>query len=192
MAKIGFEYIVAGKLNEAVSVSAATAKYTESREIGPGATFSGTPTSGDVKDYGDDRTLLTDVSVTGGTLSAELNEPTLGNEAWLLGHTYSETDGMLRNINDIPPYVGVGLVGKSKKDNDTVIYRAKVYLKAQFKEPTDESSTKQESVTFSHTTLEGNLFQLENGDWKQEKDFATLAEAKTYLNGIIGVTEETA
>lgn len=65
MAKIGFEYIAAAKLDETASKSAATAKYTEGREIGPGANINGTVNSSDVKDYGDDRTLLTDVSVTG-------------------------------------------------------------------------------------------------------------------------------
>ena len=189
MAKIGFEYIAAAKLNTSVSVSAKTAKYTEGREIGPGANFSGNPTTSDVKDYGDDRSLITDVSVTGGTLSAELNEPTMENEAWMLGHTYTDTDGMLRNTEDTPPFLGVGLVGKSRSSSEEgIIYRAKIYIKTQFKVPNDENATKQENVTFSHTTLEGNIFQLKNGDWKKEKEFKNLDDAKAFINNFLCIS----
>lgn len=184
MAKTGFEFIYAAKLDESVSKSFATARYCDGREIGPGASVNGSPTSSDVKDYGDDRVVETDTSVTGGTLSLELNEPTMENEAFLLGHALSEEGGMLRNANDIAPYVGVGFVGKSKRGNKTV-FRAKVYLKTQFRVPNDENATKQEQVTFSHTTLEGSMFQLENGDWKDEKEHKTLAEAKKYILSIL-------
>lgn len=191
MAKVGFEYIMAGLLDTSVSVSAATATYTDAREIGPGANVNGSPTSSDVKDYGDDRTVETDVSVTGGTLSLELNEPTMENEAWILGHSIDADGAMIRNTNDISPYVGIGFVGKSRRDGVT-IYRTKIYLKAQFKEPSDENATKQESVTFNHTTMEGNLFQLENGDWKKDAEYETLAEAKAAIDTFFGVSEATA
>lgn len=192
MAKVGFEYIAAAKLDETVSKSAATAKYTEGREIGPGANINGTVNSSDVKDYGDDRTLLTDVSVTGGTISAELNEPTLENEAWMLGHTCTEDNGVVRNTEDIPPYLGVGFVGKAKSSKVAgIIYRAKIYLKAQFKEPGDDNASRQDSTTFGHTPMEGNIFQLENGDWKKEQEFTTLAEAKAFVNTFLCITEAT-
>lgn len=59
----------------------------------------------------------------------------------------------------------------------------------QFKEPNDENATKQDTVTFTHTTMEGNLYTLQNGDMKAENEFKTLAEAKTYVNKILGVTD---
>ena len=190
MAKVGFEYVAAAKLNDAVSTSKAIAVYTEGREIGPAANFNGTPTSSDVKDFGDDRTLETDTSVTGGTLSLELNEPTMENEAWILGHNYEDTSGgMLRNVNDIAPYLGIGCVGKSKR-NGALVFRAKIYLKTQFRVPNDENATKQDQVTFGHTTMEGNIFQLKNGDWKDEKEFDTLEDAKEYINTTLNITED--
>ena len=188
MAKVGFEYVVAAELDTAVSVSKATAKYKNARVISPAATVNGSPTTSDVKDYGDDRAVETDVSVTGGTLSLELNEPTMENEAWMLGHEVEEAGGMVRNVNDIPPYLGVGFVGKSKR-NGKLVYKSKIYLKSQFREPNDENQTKQENVTFSHTTLEGNLFQLENGDWKVENEHETLDAAKTAVNTLLCLTE---
>lgn len=191
MAKIGLEYIAAAKLDMQNCKDLATVKYTELAEIGPGATVTFTPASSDVKDYGDDRVVETDVSVTGGTISLELNEPTQKNEAFLLGHEYDETAAdehkghIIRNVNDVPPYVGIAFVGKSMI-NGKHVYKAKVYAKCQFKEPSDEYNTKQENVTFSHTTLEGNLFQLDNGDWKCEKQCDTLADAKSFISGILG------
>lgn len=191
MAKIGFEYVVAAELDASVSVSAATAKYKNAKVIGPAANSNGSPNVSDVKDYGDDNTVETDTSVTGGTISLELNEPTMENEAWLLGHDSTEDGGMTRNGNDIAPFVGVGFVGKSKR-NGKVVYKAKVYLKAQFKVPADENATKQESITFTHTTMEGNLFLLENGDWKVEKEFENLKEAKAHVDKILCKSQEAA
>lgn len=187
MAKIGFEYIVAGKLDTEVSISKETAKYTEARVIGPAANVNFTINTSDVKDYGDDNMVETNVSPTGGTASLELNEPTMENEAWLLGHAVSKEGGMTRNANDIPPYVGIGFVGKSIRSHKPV-FKAKIYLKAQFKEPNDENATKQDAVAFTHTTIEGNLFTLENGDLKTENEFAALTEAKAYVDKIFGVT----
>ena len=84
--------------------------------------------------------------------------------------------------------VGVGFVGKSKGSDNKVVHKAIIYLKAQFKEATDEYSTKQENITFSHSTMEGNLYYLENGDWKDEKTFDTLEEAKAYVDTTLGKT----
>lgn len=189
MAKIGFEYIVAAELNMETETDAKNVKYTKGKEIGPGANVNITANSGDVKDHGDDRTLITDVSVTGGTISLELNEPTLEAEAWMLGHKYETEAGIVRNTEDVPPYLGIGFVGKSRSSKKTgTTYRAKIYLKTQFKEPGDSNATKQESVTFSHTTMEGSIFQLKNGDWNMDKEFETLKEAKSFIDKTLGIT----
>ena len=189
MAKTGFEYIVVGKLDESVSKSCETAAYTEGMYLGPSSTFNGTPSANDVKDYGDDRAVETDTSVSGGTLSVELNESTLEIKSFLLGHSHAEENGMVSNANDIAPYIGIGAVGKSKRNNKYK-YTGKFYLKVQFREPGDDNQTKQENVTFTHTTLEGSLFTLENGDWKDEKEFETLAEAKAWLDQKVGIMGE--
>ena len=73
-----------------------------------------------------------------------------------------------------------------------MVYRSKIYLKSQFKVPNDENATKQESITFNHTTMEGNLFLLENGDWKIENEFESLAEAKAHVNKVLGLTDAAA
>lgn len=188
MAKIGMEYVVMGKLATATSVSAATATYTAGMYMGPNSAFSGNPTTNDVKDYGDDRVVETDTAVTGGTISVEHNELTLEEYAYMLGHTLDqEGQNVLANTNDIAPFLGVGLVGKSKRNNARK-YTAKFYFKVQFREPNDESATKQESTSFTHTTIEGSMYELEDGSWKDQKEFDTLAAAKEWLNVKVGIT----
>ncbi len=178
MAKIGFEYIVAGQLNE----DSESISYTAAREIGPAANVSITPNSADVKDYGDDRVVASDVSTNGGTISLELNEPTADNEAWLLGHEMQ--DGwIVRSSEDVPPYVGIGFVGKSVNENNQKIYRVRVLLKVQFMEPSSEYQTKEDNVTFNHTTLEGNYYGLDSHyETVDNNSYETLEEAKAAID----------
>lgn len=180
MAKLGFEYVVAGKLDES------TGKYSEGRYLGESASFNITVNSNDVKDYGDNRVTLTDTSVTGGTVSLEINDFVEELNAYLLGHTYDkETATTICNKDDIAPYVGLGAVGVCKKDKFR--YVAKFYPKNQFKEPNDENTTQTDTVTPAHTTLEGNMFVPEDGNWKEEKEFESLTEAKEWLNGKVSI-----
>lgn len=192
MAKIGLEYVAVGKLSSAAT-TAANAAYTDSKYMGTSAGLNGNVTNNDVKDYGDDKTVETDTSFQGGTLSWEKNDLTDEDYAYLLGHTYDSTSKeVLSNADDIPPFVGVGVVGKSKR-NGEYIYIAKLYIKVQFHEPNDENSTKQESTTFAHETIEGNIFQLQNGDWKSQKTFSgatALADAKSWISDKLDITGE--
>ncbi len=185
MAKTGFEYIVAAVLTEGED---GAPSYAKGMYLGPASTFNGSPTNADVKDYGDDRAVETESGVTGGTLSIELNERTLEVAAHMLGHKLDEDKKTMEyNAEDIAPYLGIGAIGKSKRNNARK-YTGKFYYKTQFHEPSDENATKQENVTFTHTTLEGNIFMLKNGKWKTEAEFDTLAEAKTWLEGQAGMS----
>lgn len=89
MSKIGLEYVKVGKLVS--GTSAASATYTDPRYLGTSAGFTGNVAANDVKDFGDDRTVETDNSVTGGTLSWEKNDLTEENLAYLLGHEENAT-----------------------------------------------------------------------------------------------------
>lgn len=234
MAKTGLELVKVGKLNNSTSGAAAT--YTDPRYMGPSAGLTGNVTANDVKDYGDDRTVETDTSVTGGTLSWEKNDLSDEDKAYLLGHqttatyalttdddivtgkTYYTRSGsgtsespyvyeevasptktdigsyyevtaleVISNTDDIAPYVGVGAVGKSVV-NGAKKYKAKFYYKVQYHEPNDENSTKTDTTNFAHDTIEGNIFLLDNGDWKAEETFDTLAAAEAYIDTKLGIT----
>lgn len=187
MAKVGLEYVVSALLTEAED---GTPSYTEGRHWGPASSFSGNPSANDVKDFGDNGVVETDTSVTGGTLAVELNERTLELESFLLGHKYDKETGVMKcNRDDIAPFLGTGAVGMSKRNNKNV-YTAKWYFKSQFKNPNDENTTKQENITFNHSNFEGNLFMLKNGDWKEEKEFDDLADAKAWLDEKAGIVAD--
>lgn len=180
MGKLGFEYVVAGKLDEK------TGKYTEGRSLGEAATFNVSVTANDVKDYGDNRVVETDTSVTGGTVSVELNDMVEELNAFLLGHTYNaEKQNLICKEDDIAPYIGLGAVGISKKGKYR--YIAKFYKKVQFREPNDENATQTETKTYGHTTLEGNMFVPEDGIWKEQQTFDTSDDAKAWLDEKLGL-----
>ena len=176
MAKKGIRYAVFGIRDEA------TGTYSGGKNLSPVAAFNGTPNNSNVKDYGDDHCVEVANETVGGTLSVELNNDDLEIGEMLLGHTL--TDGeMVYSSDDVAPYVGVGAIGKSGSK-----WRAKFYKKVLFAEPNDENATRQESTTFNHYTLEGDIVPLDDGTWKVEKEFDNLADAKTYLNGLVGIT----
>lgn len=183
MAKTGFLYACAGELKE-------DGTYQKGRYLGPSATLSITVTSADAKDYGDNRVVETDTSVTGGTVSLELNEMLNELNAFLLGHSVDEQTGEVAfSQDDIAPFVGLGAIGTSQR-NKANKYIGKFYKKVQFKEPNDENATKQDNVSFTHSTLEGNMFVPEDGVWKVQVEFDTLQEAKAWLNKKLEVKEE--
>ena len=190
MAKTGFEYTVLAKLKDPEAEGLSAVEYEEGMYMGPNAAFNVAVNANDVKDYGDDNVTETDTSVVDATVSVEHNELTQEQEAYMLGHTIDETSKeMISNGDDVPPYLGIGFIGKSKRSGKNM-FVGKFYPKCQFREPGDDNATKQDSTTFSHTTIEGNIFRLKNSDWRVTKEFNTLAEAKTWLNGKAGITAQ--
>ncbi len=190
MAKIGLKYPVAAKLGE--DGSSYSAGFVIAKAIK--ATIS--TTSNDVKLYADDGVAESDKSFSGGTFSLNVDDLTQKVYADLLGHTYTSAEeeepatpeSVKSNANDEAPYFGVGFYGKIKR-HGKVVYQAKWLFKVQFSEPNDETDTKGESVAFQTPTIEGSVFQLDNGDWKDQAEFTTEAEAKKWLETKAGITE---
>ncbi len=112
------------------------------------------------------------------------------NEAWILGHEIREgklkrTGGnwIYRNENDVAPYVGIAFIGKSIDSMLQHVYRVRVLLKCQFKEPAQEYHTKEENVTFIHTTLEGDYFPLDaHVETVDNKSYESIEEAKAAID----------
>lgn len=183
MAKKGLEYVVFGKLQE-------NGTYKEGKRLSPAAAFNGTPAKSNAKDYGDNVLQEVDNSVTGATLSVELNNDVDEIYTYLLGHTKTEGENgeISFKSTDEAPFVGVGAVGMS--ENKWVV---KFYTKVKFSEPNDENQTKQENTTFTHVTLEGEAMVPEDSkEWKIRATFGTLKAAKDWLNKKVGITAEAA
>lgn len=71
-------------------------------------------------------------------------------------------------------------------------YLVKWLRKVKFAEPNDETDTKGETVAFQTPTIEGTVFQGDDGVWKEQAEFATEAEAVAWLNQKAGITDTAA
>lgn len=181
MAKIGLKYPVAAQLGEGN-------EYEAGFVIAKAITASVTPNNNDVTLYADDAAAETDKSFQSASFSLNIDDLTQKVYADLLGHKYQAAgDGdpktpemVTASSNDVAPFFGVGFYGKIQRNNKP-FYQAKWLKKVQFSEPTDETNTKGESTEFQTPTIEGTAYQLEDGTWKEQAEFATEAEARTWL-----------
>lgn len=189
MAKVGLKYPVYAVLGED------GASYSKGSVIAKAIKASVTAESNDVKLYADDGVAESDKSFKGGKISLNVDDLTNKVYCELLGHKYtavSESDPetpetVLTNANDIAPFVGVGFYGKVVRNNKPC-YLAKWLKKVQFAEPADETETKGDTVNFQTPTIEGDVFQLDNGDWKDQAEFKNEADARKWLETKAGIT----
>lgn len=148
----------------------------------------------DIKLYSDDVISETDRSFVGGTITLDADDLSDAVRIALLGYAEgSEIDAVTHakelssNSGTTPATVGVGFYGKRRKSGvDT--WRAIWLKKVQFAEPTDDYSTKGESVEFKTPTLEGIVMVCADGKWKEEGTFSTEAGAIAWLNGKSGIS----
>lgn len=183
MAKIGVQNFLYGILTEA---SDGTASYGAGLKPGKAVSCNVSISSNDAKLYADDSLAESDTSFQSGTVSIELDNADLTTQATLLGHTISGEE-MIRNANDVAPYIGLGRI-VTKMVGGAYRYKVEFLNKVKFSEPSQENTTKGESVEFGTTTLEGIVSTLANGNWSKTQTFDTITEARTYLNGLFGST----
>lgn len=179
MAKIGLKYPVFGVLTEAVGGNT----YSAMKEIAKAIKADIKLQKSDAKLYANDGIAESDNSVTGGTVSLEIDD--LSDEVYtaLMGHAkVSETAEIVAKGGDTSPYVGFGFYG-AKMVNNVRKYRAIFIPKVKFAEPDDSNATKGENTSFQTQTIEGTIVLLDDGTWKFEQTFDTEAEAKAYLAG---------
>ena len=181
MAKIGLENFLFGILTEA---NDGTASYGAGIKPGKAVSCNVSISTNDAKLYADNGLAESDTSFQSGTVSIEVDNADLTTQATLLGHTITGEE-IVRNANDTAPYVGLGRV-VTKMVNGAYQYKVEFLNKVKFSEPSQENTTKGESVEFGTTTLEGIVSTLANGDWSKSKTFESMTEAQTYLNGLFG------
>lgn len=140
--------------------------------------------------YANDGLTESDYSFKKGTLSLTVADDDDKLCAELLGNT--DTDGeVTSNIGDTAPEFGYGhiipkMVGGARK------FKVEFFPRVKFTKVTSDNKTRGESVEFSTTAIEGTVFPLETalnglaiGDWEKHKTFDALAEAETYLDGLL-------
>ena len=183
MAKIGLQNFLYGVLTE---TSNGTATYGEALKPGKAVSCNVSISSNDAKLYADDSWAESDTSFQSGTVSIEVDNADLTTQATLLGHTISGEE-MVRKATDTAPYVALGRI-VTKMVAGNYQYKVEFLSKVKFSEPSQEDTTKGESVEFGTTTLEGIVSTLADGTWSKTQTFETITEARTYLNGLFEST----
>lgn len=179
MAKIGLDNFLFATLTEATD---GTATYGTATKPGKAISCSVSITNNDAKLFADDALAEADTSFQSGTVTMGIDRDDLTTQATLLGHTI--TDGVIvRNSHDIAPYVGLGRI-VTMMVQGAYKYKVEFLNKVKFSEPSQDDTTKGESVEFGTVKIEGTVACLANGDWSTAETFDTRTEAETFLNGL--------
>ena len=137
--------------------------------------------------YADDIIAEKDTSFKGGTVTITVDNVTDETYAEVKGCTITEKE-VTDNSEDIAPEIGYGhIVTKIYKGVKS--YKVEFLPRIQITKITADRKTKGEYNTVS---IEASIMELEEeingmkiGDWKKSETFATLAEAQTYLDGLL-------
>ena len=176
MAKIGLNNFRYSVLTEAAD---GTPSYAGAVKPAKAVSCSVTVNNNDAKLYADDALAESDTSFSNGTVTMGIDEDDLTTMAALLGHTI--TDGeIVRNAEDVAPYIGLGRV-VTKMIGGNYKYKVEILYKVKFSEPSQDNTTKGESIEFGTTEIEGTIATLANGDWSKAKQFDTKEAAISYL-----------
>lgn len=184
MAKIGLTNFRYGLLTEATD---GTPSYAGALIPGKAVSCNVSISNNDAKLFADDSLAESDTSFQSGTITMGIDEDDLVTMATLLGHTITEGGEMTRKVDDTAPYVGLGRV-VTKMVNGDYKYKVEFLYKVKFGEPSQENTTKGESVEFGTTEIEGTINALANGKWSVAKTFSDKASAVSFLESILGPT----
>ena len=182
MAKIGLNNFRYSKLTESET---GTATYDGAKKPARAVSCKVSVSTSSASLYADDVLAESDTSFNNGTVTIGIDEEDNATMADLLGHTLAEEGGeMVRNANDVAPYVGLGRV-IVKMVNGARKYKVEFLCKVKFSEPSQDDKTKGENVEFTTSELEGTVSTLADGTWSKTKTFDTQADAIKYLEGLM-------
>lgn len=95
------------------------------------------------------------------------------------------------NSEDESPELGYGHI-VTKVYKGVKSYKVEFLPRIQITKITADRKTKGESIEYNTVSIEADVMELEEeingmkvGDWKKVKSFTTLAEAQTYLDGLL-------
>ena len=186
MAGIGLTNIWWGKLTEAAD---GTPSYSDGQKMGKAVSASVSITNNSATLYGDDALAESDTSFANGTITLGLTDDDDTIFAPLLGHTLDDGE-VVKTSSDTAPYVGVGRI-LTKMVNGARKYKVNFLYKVKFSEPSNDETTKGETVEFSTPSIEGMISTLSDnkGTWGISKTFSDIEDAISYLKGLLNITE---
>lgn len=184
MAKIGLNNLKFGVLSEVGE----TVTYGAMQSLGKAVSANVSITSNSAVLYADDAIAETDNTFSAGTITLTVDDDGDTVFAPLLGHEIdSESGVMIRNKNDVAPYVGVGRI-INKMKNGARLFKVEFLSKVKFSEPSQESNTHGETTEFGTPQIEGTIATLESGEWSKTKTFTTHSAALAFLASCFGQT----
>jgi len=183
MAQIGLKYGKYSPIDE-------NGKYTGAKTLGKLISSNVTPNVAESTLFGDDEIAENASVVTGGTVNTNVTEVEPQTYAEVLGHSYNETTNeIVRNSNDVAPFIGYGRV-ITKIVNNVLRYKAEFLSKVQFKSNLPEEKTKGENIEFGTSTLDGKFFTLPDGTWSRTAEFETVEAAQSYIDELMAPKED--
>lgn len=184
MAKIGLNNLKFGVLSEVGE----TVTYGAMQSLGKAVSANVSITSNSAVLYADDAIAETDNTFSAGTITLTVDDDGDTVFAPLLGHEINSESGvMIRNKNDVAPYVGVGRI-INKMKNGARLFKVEFLSKVKFSEPSQESNTHGETTEFGTPQIEGTIATLESGEWSKTKTFTTHSAALAFLASCFGQT----
>ena len=142
--------------------------------------------------YGDDRIVDDDNGMTGMTVSFESTGLTMEDRISILGEEVVSTSDDAQWESDVAtPYGGFGYI-RVMRDAGARKFEAYWILKIKFQEESQETATKEGSITWRTPTLNGRAVGCDvDGTGKlrfrQHKVFASASAAKAWLNNKLNV-----
>lgn len=141
--------------------------------------------------YSDNAKEETDTTYSDGTISFDTTKLGISTEEEnaikekMFGATLSEDGELISGGLDTSPQMGFGYI-QMLQVNNKVTYEGKWFYNTVFRPVGDSVETKGKQISWQTKTYTGDINVVEgwgNNNFKAEKKFATLAEAKAWLNG---------
>ena len=186
MAKIGLNNLWYSKLTEAQN---GTPTFDGAKSFGKAINCNVAITNNSATLYADDVLAESDTSFQNGTVTLGVDDDREQTFADVLGHTVTEEGEVIRNANDVAPWVGLARI-IVKMVSNVRLYKVEVLYKVKFSEPSQEDQTKGETVEFATPSIEGSVATLANGDWSTAKTFSTKEAAIEFIQTLFAAPEE--
>lgn len=141
--------------------------------------------------YANDSLAESDTSFIDGALTITIADDEDTFIATILGNNASEEGEVTQNIEDISPELSYGHI-IPKVYYGVRKYKVEFFPRVKFTKITSDNKTRNSSVEFNTSSLEGKVMRLEKdfnglkeGDWEKHQTFATLKEAEAYLDKLL-------
>lgn len=187
MAKIGLNHLFWSKLTEALD---GTPSFNGAKSFGKAVSAEVSITNNSAMLYADDALAESDTTFQNGNVTLGVDDDRDATFAEVLGHEVTDEGEVIRNANDIAPYVSLARI-VVKMVSNVRLYKVEVLYKVKFSEPSQSDATKGESVTFSTPTISGVISALASGEWSLAKTFTSEEDAIAYIQALFADTTST-